>query len=178
MSPIRTFAGMTPEIHPDAWLDPLCLVLGDVHIGARSSVWPGTVIRGDINRIRIGRDTNVQDGSVLHNSHDGPFMPGGAPLLIGDRVTIGHKAILHGCEIGDDCLIGMGAIIMDRAVLQPNVVVGAGSVVPGGKLLESGYLYVGAPARRVRELTEQELEYFGYSADHYVRLAGHHRTGA
>jgi carbonic anhydrase/acetyltransferase-like protein (isoleucine patch superfamily) len=175
MSPIRTFAGMTPEIHPDAWLDPLCLVLGDVHIGARSSVWPGTVIRGDINRIRIGCDTNVQDGSVLHNSHDGPFMPGGAPLLIGDRVTIGHKAILHGCEIGDDCLIGMGAIVMDRSVVEPGVVVGAGALVPPGKTLESGFLYTGSPARQARPLNDREKAYFAYSATYYVKLAQRHR---
>jgi carbonic anhydrase/acetyltransferase-like protein (isoleucine patch superfamily) len=178
MPNIRPFAGTWPDIAPDAWVDETAVVIGDVHIGARSSVWPGSILRGDIHAIRIGADSNIQDGSVLHVSHDSEFLPGGAALLIGNRVTVGHKVILHGCEIGDDCLIGMGAIIMDRAVLQPNVVVGAGSVVPGGKLLESGYLYVGAPARRVRELTEQELEYFGYSADHYVRLAGHHRTGA
>jgi carbonic anhydrase/acetyltransferase-like protein (isoleucine patch superfamily) len=177
MPNIRPFAGTWPEIAPDAWVDETAVVIGDVQIGARSSVWPGSILRGDIHAIRIGADSNVQDGSVLHVSHDSEFLPGGAALLLGDRVTVGHKVILHGCEIGDDCLIGMGAIIMDRAVLQPNVVVGAGSVVPGGKLLESGYLYVGSPARRVRELTAQELEYFGYSAAHYVRLAGRHRTG-
>lgn len=177
MPNIRPFAGTWPEIAPDAWVDETAVVIGDVHIGTRSSVWPGSILRGDIHAIRIGADSNVQDGSVLHVSHDSEFLPGGAALLLGDRVTVGHKVILHGCEIGDDCLIGMGAIIMDRAVLQPNVVVGAGSVVPGGKLLESGYLYVGSPARRVRELTEQELKYFGYSAAHYVRLAGRHRAG-
>jgi carbonic anhydrase/acetyltransferase-like protein (isoleucine patch superfamily) len=175
MPNIRPFAGTWPEIATDAWIDETAVVIGDVHIGARSSIWPGTIVRGDIHEIRIGADSNVQDASVLHVSHDSEFLPGGAALIIGDRVTIGHKVILHGCEIGDDCLVGMGAIIMDRAVLQPNVVVGAGSVVPGGKVLESGYLYVGSPARRVRELTEQELKYFGYSAEHYVRLARRHQ---
>ena len=177
MPNIRPFDGTWPQVAPDAWIDDTAVVIGDVHIGARSSIWPGSVVRGDIHAIRIGADSNVQDASVLHVSHDSEFLPGGAALIIGDRVTIGHKVILHGCEIADDCLVGMGAIIMDRAVLQPNVVVGAGSIVPGGKVLESGYLYVGAPARRVRELTAQELKYFGYSAEHYVKLARRYQTG-
>lgn len=175
MSPIRTFEQHTPRIDPQAWLDPTCLVIGDVHIGSHASVWPGVVIRGDINRIRIGSDTNIQDGSILHNSHDGPFMPGGSPLLIGDRVTVGHKAILHGCEIGDDCLIGMGAIVMDKAVVEPNVIVGAGSLVAPGKVLKSGHLYTGSPAKAARELTDGEREYFAYSAAYYVELAQRHR---
>jgi carbonic anhydrase/acetyltransferase-like protein (isoleucine patch superfamily) len=175
MPNIRPFDGTWPQIATDAWIDETAVVIGDVHVGTRSSIWPACVVRGDIHAIRIGNHSNVQDGSVLHVSHDSEFLPGGAALLIGDRVTIGHKVILHGCEIGNDCLVGMGAIIMDRAVLQPNVVVGAGSIVPGGKVLESGFLYVGAPARRVRELTEQELKYFGYSAEHYVKLADRYR---
>jgi len=178
MPNIRPFAGTWPAIAADAWIDETAVVIGDVHVGARSSIWPGTIVRGDIHAIRIGADSNVQDACVLHVSHDSEFLPGGAQLLIGDRVTIGHKVILHGCEIHDDCLVGMGSIVMDRAVLQPNVVVGAGSIVPGGKVLESGYLYLGSPARRVRELTEQELKYFGYSAEHYVKLARRHQAGA
>lgn len=177
MPNIRPFAGTWPDIAADAWIDETAVVIGDVHIGTRSSVWPGSILRGDIHAIRIGADSNIQDGCVLHVSHDSEFLPGGAALLIGDRVTVGHKVILHGCEISDDCLVGMGSIIMDRAVLQPQVVVGAGSVVPGGKVLESGYLYVGSPARRVRALTEQELNYFGYSAQHYVKLAERHQSG-
>ena len=129
MSPVRSFEGLTPQIDPEAWLDPACLVIGDVHVGAASSIWPGTVVRGDINRIRIGRETNIQDGSILHNSHDSPFMPGGSPLTVGDRVTVGHKAILHGCEIGDECLIGMGAIVMDRVIVEPHVIIGAGLIL-------------------------------------------------
>ncbi len=175
MPNIRSFAGIDPQIAASAWIDETAVVIGDVRIGERTSIWPGTVIRGDIHRISIGADSNVQDASVLHVSHDSEFLPGGAELVIGERVTVGHKVILHGCEIADDCLVGMGSIIMDRAVLQPHVVVGAGSVVPGGKVLESGYLYVGSPARRVRQLTEQELQYFGYSASHYVKLAARHR---
>jgi len=175
MSPIRSFEDYTPAIDPQAWLDPRCLVIGDVHIGADSSIWPGVVVRGDINRIRIGSQTNIQDGCVLHNSHDGPFMPGGSPLLIGDQVTVGHKAILHGCEIGSACLIGMGAIVMDKAVIETGVMVGAGSLVPPGKRLASGYLYTGSPVRQARPLNDREKEYFAYSANYYVKLAQRHR---
>jgi carbonic anhydrase/acetyltransferase-like protein (isoleucine patch superfamily) len=175
MSHLRTFEDHSPVIDAEAWLDPLCLVIGDVHIGADSSVWPGAVIRGDIHRIRIGRETNIQDGCVLHISHDGPFMPGGSPLTVGDRVTVGHKAVLHGCEVHDDCLIGMGAIVMDKAVVESGVMVGAGSLVPPGKTLASGYLYTGSPARQARPLSEREKEYFAYSASYYAKLAQRHR---
>jgi len=165
-------------VDPSAWVDESALIIGDVEIGAGSSLWPMVVARGDIQAIRIGEHSNIQDGSVLHVSHDSEFLPGGAPLEVGNYVTVGHKVILHGCRIEDYSLIGMGAIIMDRAVVQTNVVVAAGSIVPGGKVLESGYLYVGAPARRIRALTEQERKYFGYSAAHYVRLAHQHaRSG-
>jgi len=175
MSNIRTFDGINPQVDPSAWIDDTALVIGDVRIGARSSLWPLAVVRGDIHAIRIGARSNIQDGCVLHVSHDSEFLPGGAALEIGDGVTVGHKVILHGCTLEDDCLIGMGAIVMDRAVVQSHVVVGAGSVVPGGKVLESGYLYLGSPARRVRALSEQELAFFGYSADHYIELAARHR---
>ena len=176
MSHIRSFENHTPRIDPEAWLDPDCLVIGDVHIGARSSIWPGAVVRGDIHHIRIGCETNIQDNSVLHNSHDGPFMPGGSPLIIGDRVTVGHKAILHGCEIQGDCLIGMGAIVMDKAVIESGVLVGAGSLVPPGKTLASGYLYTGSPVRQARPLTDREKEFFAYSAAYYVKVAQRHRN--
>jgi carbonic anhydrase/acetyltransferase-like protein (isoleucine patch superfamily) len=176
MSRIRRFENLAPSIDPSAWIDPLALVIGDVHVGPGSSLWPGVIARGDINRIRIGAESNIQDGSVLHNSHDGPFMPGGAALLIGDRVTVGHRAVLHGCEVGDECLIGMGAIVMDRAVLEPRLVLGAGSLVPPGKHLQSGYLYTGSPARQVRALRAEEREYLAYSAAYYVQLAQRHRA--
>ncbi len=174
-SNIRTFDGVTPRIDDSAWIDDTALLIGDVHIGAQSSIWPQVVVRGDIHAIRIGARSNIQDGSVLHVSHDSEFLPGGAALNVGDGVTVGHNVILHGCTLGNDCLIGMGAIIMDRAVVPRHVVVGAGSVVPGGKVLESGYLYIGSPARRIRELSEQELAFFGYSAQHYIELAERHR---
>lgn len=176
MSGIRDFENHVPEIDPEAWLDPTCLVIGDVRVGPRASLWPGVIARGDINRIRIGAESNIQDGCVLHNSHDGPFMPGGSPLLVGARVTVGHKAVLHGCEIADDCLVGMGAIVMDRSVVEPFVIIGAGSLVPPGKMLQSGHLYTGSPARAVREISDREREYLAYSADYYVRLAQRHRV--
>jgi carbonic anhydrase/acetyltransferase-like protein (isoleucine patch superfamily) len=167
---VTAYLGTLPIIGRGVYLHPSAQVIGDVVLGDDVSVWPGTVIRGDVNAIRIGAGSNVQDLSVLHVSHKSSWDPGGSPLLIGTNVTIGHKVILHGCEIGDECLIGMGAIVMDKVVIQPRVLVGAGSLVPEGRVLESGYLYLGAPAKRVRPLTEGELAHFAYSAKHYIRL--------
>lgn len=174
MGNIRVFENKQPQIDTSAWIDDTALVIGEVTIGAHSSLWPGVIVRGDIQAVEIGNESNIQDGSVLHVSHDSEFLPGGAPLIIGNRVTVGHNAILHGCRVEDSALIGMGAIVMDHAVVRNHTVVGAGSVVPGGKELESGYLYLGSPARRVRQLTDQELKYFDYSAQHYIKLAERH----
>ena len=174
MADIRPFEDHFPQVAADAYLDPTCSVIGDVVIGARSSIWPGVVVRGDVHRIRIGEASNIQDNSVLHNSHDSEFMPGGSPLLIGDGVTVGHQVILHGCSVGNHCLIGMGAIVMDKAVIEDEVILGAGSLVPGGKTLQSGYLYTGSPARRSRALSDDERRYLRYAAEHYVRLAQRH----
>jgi carbonic anhydrase/acetyltransferase-like protein (isoleucine patch superfamily) len=169
---IRSHRGKDPVIAKAVYLDPTAVIIGDVEIGEHSSVWPLTVIRGDIHRIRIGRRTSVQDGSVLHVTHAGPYNPDGYPLIIGDDVTIGHKAMLHGCTIGNRVLIGMAAIIMDGAVVENEVVVGAGTLVPPGKILKSGHLYLGNPARMARPLTEQEVSYFHYTSKRYVDLAG------
>jgi carbonic anhydrase/acetyltransferase-like protein (isoleucine patch superfamily) len=177
MPNIRPFRGLFPRIAEGVYVDDAALVIGDVSIGRDSSLWPQVVARGDINRIAIGARTNVQDGAVLHVSHAGPFNPEGAALVIGDDVTIGHRAVLHGCTVGDRCLIGMGAIVLDRAVLAPQVMVGAGALVTGGQVLDSGFLYLGQPARRVRPLTERELAYLDYAAAHYVELARHYRGG-
>ncbi len=163
--------GCTPQLATGAWAHPHATVIGEVHLGADSSVWPGAVIRGDVNRINIGAATNIQDGSVLHVSHKTEADPLGGPLMIGARVTVGHTVILHACTIEDECLIGMGSIILDRAVIKSRVLLGAGSLVPEGKVLESGYLYLGRPAKQIRMLTDQELAYFEYSARHYVQLA-------
>lgn len=177
MANIRAFAGLTPRIAPDAWVDETALVIGDVEIGHRSSVWPMAVLRGDIHRIRIGQETNIQDGSILHVSHDSRFVPGGHPLVLHDRVTVGHQVVLHGCEIQHHCLIGIGARVLDGVLIEPYTLVGAGTLVPPGKQLESGYLWVGAPARRARAITDQEREYLVYTAEHYTRLAKRHRDG-
>ncbi|MBI1285361.1 MAG: gamma carbonic anhydrase family protein [Thiobacillus sp.] len=167
--------GMTPRLGPGAWVHPRATVIGEVSLGADASVWPGAVIRGDVNSIAIGDATNIQDNSVLHVSHKSPANPAGGPLVIGARVTVGHTVILHACTIGDECLIGMGSIILDRAVVQRHVLLGAGSLVPEGKVLESGHLYLGRPAKLVRALTDEEIAYFSYSAQHYVALARSYR---
>jgi len=163
--------GVDPVLAAGAWVHPRATVIGEVSLGADASVWPGAVIRGDVNHIMVGEASNIQDGSVLHVSHKTPANPKGSPLIIGARVTVGHTVILHACTIADECLIGMGSIILDRAVIQSHVLLGAGSLVPEGKVLESGYLYLGRPAKRVRELTDEEIAYFNYSAQHYVALA-------
>ena len=167
---IETYRGTSPSIAGNAFIHHSAHIIGEVHIGVNSSVWCGAVVRGDVNSIAIGDDTNIQDLSVLHVSHKTPHNPTGAPLIIGHRVTVGHSVILHGCTIHDECLIGMGSIIMDKAVLEPQVLVGAGSLVPEGKVLQSGYLYLGRPVKQVRALTPEEIAYFNYSAQHYVRL--------
>lgn len=167
---IQRFANHWPQIASNAYIHTAATIIGDVSIGENSSVWPGAVVRGDVNFIRIGENTNVQDLSMLHVSHKSSWDPAGAPLTIGNNVTIGHSVILHGCTIEDECLIGMGSIVMDKVVVQKHVLLAAGSLVPEGKVLESGYLYVGRPAKKVRALTAEELAHFIYSANHYVRL--------
>lgn len=175
MSSIRPFEQHRPQIAEDVYIDNSAVIIGDVHIGVESSIWPASVIRGDIHQIRIGARSNIQDGSVLHVTHASDYCEAGMPLTIGNDVTIGHKAILHGCTIGDLCLIGMGAIIMDGATIPAETMLAAGSIVPPGKTLESGHLWVGSPARKVRPLSEQERAYLPYSAQHYVRLAQRYR---
>ncbi|HCB14009.1 MAG TPA: gamma carbonic anhydrase family protein [Gammaproteobacteria bacterium] len=175
---IRPFEQHTPHIHPTAYVDTAALVIGDVEIGQDSSIWPMSVVRGDIQSIRIGARTSIQDGTIIHVTHDSRFCPGGQPTLIGNDVTVGHKVILHACTIEDFCLIGMGAIVMDKAVVRSRVTIGAGSVVPPGKVLESGFLYVGSPVKQIRPLTERELEFLEYSAQNYQRLKDRHRAMA
>jgi len=175
MNNIRTFEGMTPAIAEDAWVDQAAVVIGDVEIGSGSSIWPGVVVRGDIHQIRIGERTSIQDGTVVHVTHDSQFVPGGFPTIVGNDVTVGHNVTLHGCEIKERCLIGMGSIVLDGAVVESQVMVGAGSLVPGGKVLESGYLYVGSPVKQIRKLTEKELAFFEYSAQNYQKLGQRYR---
>ena len=168
---VRGHAGIHPTIAPGVYVDPDSVVIGDVEIGEGSSVWPMTVIRGDIHRIRIGKRSSVQDGSILHVTHAGPYNPDGFPLIIGDDVTIGHKVMLHGCTIGSRILIGMAAVIMDGAVVKDEVIIAAGTLVPPGKVLESGYLYMGTPVRQSRAITDKERSFFSYTSKRYVDLA-------
>lgn len=173
---IREFEGVMPNIEPTAYVDDAALIIGDVEIGHNSSVWPYAIIRGDVNYIRIGKMTNIQDQSVLHVSHGGPYNPGGNALTVGNKVTVGHRVILHGCTIHDNCLIGMGATVMDGAVIQSHTIVAAGSLVTSEKQLEGGYLWVGSPVRRVRALSEEEIAAIDYSANHYVQLKDRHHA--
>ncbi|SEI77739.1 Carbonic anhydrase or acetyltransferase, isoleucine patch superfamily [Allopseudospirillum japonicum] len=167
---LRTFRGHTPVCGPRVFIDPQASVIGDVVLGEDVSVWPQAVIRGDMHQIRIGARTSVQDGSVLHITHASDFNPGGWPLTLGEDVTVGHKAILHGCTLGNRILVGMGAIIMDGVVVEDEVIIAAGAVVPPKRHLESGHVYAGNPAKAIRVLKDSERAFFKYSAANYVKL--------
>lgn len=168
--PTRAYRQHRPKLAAGVYIDEMALVIGDVILGEDVSVWPLVVIRGDVNRIRIGARSNVQDGSVLHVSRPYPGNDAGWPLLVGEDVVIGHKVALHGCTIGNRVLVGIGAIVLDGVTVADDVMIGAGSVVTPGKVLESGGLYVGNPARRIRELTPAELARTPQMARHYVDL--------
>lgn len=172
---IRSFETYQPDVDPSAYVDAAAVVIGQVRVGAEASLWPNVVVRGDIHSIEIGARTNIQDGSILHVTHDSEFAPGGFALRIGAAVTVGHQVVLHGCTIEDNCLIGMGCLVMDGARVEAGSLLGAGSLVAPGKVIEGGYLWHGRPARRVRPMTEDERRYLSYSAQHYVRLQRRHR---
>ena len=167
---LRAYLDRTPSLGPGAYVDPTALVIGDVTLGSDSSVWPMTVIRGDVNHVRVGSRSNVQDGSVLHVSRPAPGRDTGWPLIVGEEVTVGHQVVIHGCTIGNRCLIGIGSVVLDGVVVEDEVMIGAGSIVTPGKCLASHGLYVGNPARRVRELTAAEIERLPVIASHYVDL--------
>lgn len=166
---IRKYLGILPTMAETSWVDESAVVIGKCVLGEDASVWPNATLRGDVNDIKIGDRSNVQDGSVLHTTHESDISTG-SKCLVGNDVTIGHNVVLHGCIIEDECLIGMGAVVLDNAVIQKHVFVGANSLVPPGKVLESGYLYVGSPVKQVRPLTKKEISFFKYSAEHYVKL--------
>ena len=153
-----------PMRSPSSWLAPSTDLIGDVRLGARASVWFGAVIRADNTPIIVGEESNIQDGAVCHSDPH-------APLIIGDRVTVGHQAILHGCTVGAGALIGMGARVLNGAIIGERCIIGAGALVPEGKVFEAGYLLVGAPARIVRALTDAELQMLEASALHYAEKA-------
>ncbi|MAB62210.1 MAG: gamma carbonic anhydrase family protein [Pseudoalteromonas sp.] len=167
---IRSYKGITPTYDNSVYIDKSSVLVGDITLGKDSSVWPLVAARGDVNYIRIGERTNIQDGSVLHLTRASKSNPDGYPLIIGDDVTVGHKVMLHGCQLGNRILVGMGAIVMDNAIVEDDVIIGGGSLVPPNKRLESGYLYVGSPVKQARPLTEQERAFLKISADNYVQL--------
>lgn len=169
---IRSYKGITPTFDNSVYIDESSVLVGDISLGKDSSVWPLVAARGDVNYIRIGERTNIQDGSVLHLTRASKSNPDGYPLIIGDDVTVGHKVMLHGCQLGNRILVGMGAIVMDNAIVEDDVIIGGGSLVPPNKRLESGYLYVGSPVKQARPLTEQERAFLKISADNYVQLKG------
>ncbi len=166
---IRSFNEISPTIASSAYIDPQAVVIGDVTMGEKSSIWPCAVARGDVNFIRIGDRTNIQDGAVLHVSHDSDFGIGYG-LSIGNDVTVGHNATLHACTIEDEVLIGMNATVLDGAHIPTHCIIGANSLVAPSKKLESGWVYMGIPAKAVRQLTEKDIAFFKYSAMHYVNL--------
>ena len=175
---IQSFLGHFPQLAAGVYVHASASVIGEVTLGENVSVWPGAAIRGDINFIRIGAGSNIQDCAVLHVNHKSSQDPLGSPLIIGNNVTIGHTVILHGCTIEDESLIGMGCIVMDKVIVQKHVLVAAGSLVPEGKVLESGYLYVGRPAKRVRALTADEIKFFMVSANGYITLKNQYLSQA
>ncbi|WP_190364214.1 gamma carbonic anhydrase family protein [Pseudoalteromonas sp. S16_S37] len=167
---LRSYKGIVPTLAEGVYVDDSAVLVGDITIGADSSIWPLVAARGDVNYIKIGARTNVQDGSVLHLTRASKSNPDGYPLVIGDDVTVGHKVMLHGCRLGDRILVGMGAIIMDNVTVEDDVIIGGGALVPPNKILESGYLYVGSPVKKARPLTEDELTFLKVSAQNYVQL--------
>jgi carbonic anhydrase/acetyltransferase-like protein (isoleucine patch superfamily) len=163
--PLLPFESITPTVAGSCFVAPGASVIGDVVIGERSSVWFGTVIRGDVFHIRIGRETNIQDNSVIH------VTTGKHATIVGDHVTVGHRAILHGCTVQEGSLIGMGAIVMDRAVVGARSLVAAGALVVEGSVLPEESLIMGSPAKVKRRLTADELKHLSWAAAHYAELA-------
>lgn len=162
---ILPYKGIMPTIHPSAFIAPGAVVIGDVHIGAQTNVWFGCVIRGDVNTIRIGERTNIQDGSVVHVTR------GTGPTKIGSGITIGHMALLHACTLEDDCFVGMHATVMDGALVESGGMVGAHALVAPGKRIPTGQIWAGSPARFFREMTQAEKDFIPVSAQNYVELA-------
>jgi len=170
MDNIRSYKSKTPKLADSSYVDPMAVITGDIELAENVSIWPFVVARGDVNYIRIGKNSNVQDGSVLHVSRKSEVNPDGYPLTIGEDVSVGHKCTLHGCTIGDRVMVGIGAIILDGVVVEENVLIAAGTLVPPRKHLESGFLYMGNPARKARRLKEEEIAYLNKTASKYVEL--------
>ena len=172
---IIKYKGLVPKIHPSVFLAGNTVISGDVKIGENSGIWFGTVIRGDVSTVRIGKNTNIQDNSVVHvtRAHHKQNKTGdaGGPVVIGDNVTIGHSCIIHACIIEDEAFIGMGSVLMDLARVEKQGMLAAGSVLTPGKVVKSGQLWAGVPAKYFRDMTKEELDYIKISADNYAELA-------
>jgi carbonic anhydrase/acetyltransferase-like protein (isoleucine patch superfamily) len=173
---IKAHAGVLPQIASDAFIAETATVIGQVTIGAGSSIWYGCVLRGDSNVIRIGARTNIQDGTIIHVNHEREGAVG-TRTTIGDDITVGHMALLHACTLEDRCFIGMKACIMDGVVVESGGMVAAGALVTPGKRVKNGELWAGSPAKLMRSLTDKEMAYFAYSAAHYAELAASYRQG-
>lgn len=171
MPVILPYDGKTPRLAPSAFVADGAVIVGDVEIGEESSVWFQSVVRGDVNHVRIGARTNVQDHSVVHVSS------GTHPTFVGDDVTVGHRVVLHGCTVKDRCLVGIGAIVLDGAVIGPDAMVGAGALVPPGMIVPPGVLVLGSPARVKRDLTAREIASVRESAARYAGYAARYRRG-
>lgn len=169
---IRGYQGTLPRLADDVYVADTAAVIGDVTLGAGSSVWFGAVLRGDINSITVGRNTNVQDGSTVHVTTDT------GPVVLGDGVTVGHNCVLHGCTVEDDCLVGMGAIVLDNAVIGRGSIVGAGALVTARTVVPPRSMVLGTPAKVVRPVSDQELEGIRVNARHYVEAAATYRSEA
>lgn len=167
---LKPYDGITPTLGSRVYVDASAVVIGRVTVGDDSSIWPTAVLRGDVHEIKVGARTSIQDGSILHVTHDSDYAPGGRACIVGSDVTVGHRVVLHACTVGNSCLIGMGSVVLDDVIVEDFVILGAGALVSPGKRLESRGLYVGSPARRVRDLKEQEIAFLSYSAQHYVKL--------
>ena len=175
---IRAYLNHVPQLGERVYVDEAAVVIGKVNLADEVSIWCGAVVRGDVNTIQIGKRSNVQDGSVLHVTGGSANHPAGSPLIIGEDVTIGHHVTLHGCIIGNRVLVGMGTIVLDDVVIEDDVMIGAGSLVPPRKRLQSGLMYMGSPAKAVRELTEAEKAFLRLSAQNYVATAAAYRQMA
>lgn len=166
---ILPYEGVSPKIHPDAFIAPNATIIGDVTIGAHSNIWFGCVLRGDVQSITVGEHTNIQDGTVVHVTRKT------GPTRIGSGITVGHKALLHACTLQDDCFIGMGAVVMDFATVETGGMLAAGALLTPNKTLPKGQLWAGNPAKYFRDMTQDETNWIAGSAQHYVRLAASYR---
>lgn len=173
---ILPYRDQTPRIAPDAFIAPNATIIGDVEIGAGASVWFGCVLRGDANFIRVGRRTNIQDGTIIHVAREGEGSARGQGVTIGDNTLVGHMAMIHACTIGNGALIGMTACILDEAVIEDGAMVAAGALVSPRKVVKSGELWAGRPARFVRPITPEELHHLAAGVDHYCEVAQEYRA--